>query len=257
LYQSLLFSAAHDTDLVCFAPEDVLPRLPDGPQLVKVRQAPHELAPAYGFINSIACFNGAGSEVLERYGRILKTDVDTFITPAWNGFRPAGFVCGTGAYVHSQDVRDRLEALSARLGYVHRGRHNLGATLFGDTARVRRVCDDATRITEHLLTVEFASEHGQWPEWFRGVASMYATEIALNHHEPELEHAPADLDFPSHSPDEIAAHAHIHCWYTTGHYSKHKWIDGLYPLPDEAQLDMGRIPDYCLAMAARAARRAP
>lgn len=256
LYESLLHSQCVDTDLVCFGPADVLSRLPVGAQLRKIEQAAHRLAPGYGFINSIACFNGPGSEVLAGYRQLLKTDVDTFVTPAWTTFMPSGFLCGRGAYVHSQDVRDRLLRLAADMGLTHRGWHNLGSTLLGPPARVREVCALATRITEHLLETEFRHDPGRWPEWFRGVSSMYATELALNHLVPDLVQAGDALDFPSHHDEPTGAHPHLHCWQVTAHYSKLHWIDGLYAPRAESTLDLGRIPDFCLAMAQRALRHA-
>lgn len=254
LYESLLHARCIDTELVCFGQADVLSRLPDGPQLRKLVQAPHRLAPDYGFINSISCFNGAGSELLEDYEQLIKTDVDTFVTPAWKHFRPIGFHCGRGAYVHSQEVRDRLLHLSTQMGCTHRGWHNLGSTLVGAPTRVREVCALATRITEHLLEIEFRDDHGHWPSWFRGVSSMYATEVALNHLVPDLVQSGDALDFPSHHDEPTEAHPHVHCWQVTSHYSKLNWIDHLYPHRPEDTLDLGRVPDFCLAMAQRAAR---
>lgn len=255
LYESLLFSRAEDTELVCFGPPPVLECLPKGPRLRKLPQDPHVGAAEYPYLNSIACFAGPGSDGLDEYEHVLKTDVDTFVTPAWNRFRPAEFVCGRGAYVHSQAVRDHLHRVAEQLGLRHEGRHNLGSTLYGTPARVKQVCALATDVTRHLLATEFHEEPGAWPEWFRGVSSMYATEIAMNHLEPHLLQDGESLDFPSHQDELLDSRPHIHCWHTTAHYSKLNWIDGFYRVRAEAELDLRRVPDYGLAMAQRARAR--
>lgn len=255
LYESLLYSGAVDTHLVCFGPADVLARLPDGPGMVKVEQDAHPLAQRYAFINSLSCLTGPGSGVLDGYDMVLKTDVDTFVTPAWAGWQVQGVLCGQGAYVHSDEVKLRLRALAQRFGCRHEGRHNLGSTIFGPPKRVRAVAALAMRLTEHLLDVEFAQDQGAWPGWFVGVSSMYATEVALNHLEPDLLCDANLLDYPSDGPGQVAEHPHVHCWHRKVHYSKHNWIDGLYEIRPEADLDLTRVPDYCLAMAQRAASR--
>ena len=256
LYQSLLYSQAPDTDLVCFGPRDALAQMPEGPQLIKCVQEPHVLAPQYGFINSISCFNGTGHEILNSYAYLLKTDVDTFLTPAWRQFSLKGFACGAGAYVHSQDVRERLHRLSQQFGYTHRGRHNLGSTLWGPPALMKSVCLVACELTQYLITVEFAQDKGVWPHWYRGVSSMYATEVALNHFVPDLIELHDNLDYPSTSTESITKHPHIHCWHTRDDYSKFKWIEGHYVGRTQDQLNVDVIRDYCLTMALRAQAKA-
>jgi hypothetical protein len=103
---SWLNTDSSDTDLVVMGPEEVLARLPD--DLVKIPQQPAADDPVwagYRRVNSLACFNGAGVEQLNRYSHILRTDVDTFITPAWNQFYPTTFTYGQGGYSNNDEVR--------------------------------------------------------------------------------------------------------------------------------------------------------
>jgi hypothetical protein len=90
------------------------------------------------YINALACLNGAGAEQLERYSHILRTDVDTFLTPAWNTFFPASFTIGNSTYAND-DVPQRIQALAATYGLTHRGMTNIHTTWYGPTAVVRRV----------------------------------------------------------------------------------------------------------------------
>lgn len=253
LFESLKHIQAEDTDLVAFGPAAALEKLPNHPQLVKVVQPPHRLAKEYGFINSIYCLNGPGSEVLDNYEYVLKSDVDTFLTPAWNQFHPTSFTCGQGLYSNSDRVRDNCRLLAQRFGLNHHGRHNLGSTLYGNTQKVRAVGALATTLCEHLLEVEFKADPGAWPDWYRGVSSMYATEVALNHLVAGLDGPNRMLDYYSTSTDPVETAPHIHCWHTNEPFSKFIFEAGLYDHMDIPQ-DISQIRSYCLAMALRSKR---
>eukprot|EP01037_Dinobryon_pediforme_P036424 gene36424-43365_t len=97
LRESWAYVDPPDTDLVMFAPRQVLERLPD--DVVRVEQRSVAEDPewfGYRYGNGMAYLNGANAYRIDQYTHVLHTDVDTFITPAWNAFRPAGFVCGQG-----------------------------------------------------------------------------------------------------------------------------------------------------------------
>jgi hypothetical protein len=246
---SWLYSQSQDTDLVVFGPEKVLARLPD--DLVKIAQRPASKDPVWGdyrYINALACLNGAGAEQLEHYSHILRTDVDTFITPAWNAFCPNTFTFGAGAhYADDDQVRQRLRDVATEYGLVHRGMTNIGSTWYGPTAVVRRAAGFAEMLTRHLLTHHFASDPGEWPGWYRGVAMKYAAEIAVNHCAPDARRSEL-LDVSSTSTESIEHYPHIHCWHTDKMFSKHTFMRGGYALDDADTLDMTVIRDYCLAL---------
>ena len=255
LLLSLEASGDGATDLVLFGPEVALARVPDSPCLVKVPQAPYADAaglPRYRYINSLACLFAEGSSALDGYDYVLKSDADCFIAPGWSRFGGPGMIVGRGAYSHSDDVRARCLALAARFGLRHHGRHDLGSTLHGPTPLVREVCRLATEVTEWLVRVEFATDKGTWPGWWSGVASMYATEVALNHLAPDLEGPSPQLDFQSTSDAPTSSAAHIHCWHTERCYSKFAFDRGEYDAVDPSTLDLGIVRDYCLALALRA-----
>lgn len=248
LRRSWLHAQSPDTDLVAIGPSDILERLPE--DLVKIAQQPATDDPVwrdYGYVNSVACLNGAGADLLDRYTHILRTDVDCFITPAWNRFYPQTFVHGRGGYSNDDDTRQRLRAIAAQYGLVHRGRTNIGSTWYGPTELVRRACAFAEMLTKHLLTHHFASDEGAWPGWYRGVSTMYAGEIAVNHCAPAAQ--PTELlDAFSTSREPISRYAHIHCWHTDEKFSKHWFMSGCYTPEDARSLDVSVIADYCMAL---------
>jgi hypothetical protein len=241
------FVQSPDTDLVVFGPEEVLAHLPD--DLVKIPQRPAAADPVWGgyrYINAIACLNGAGAEQLDRYSHLLRTDVDTFITPAWNTFFPTSFTFGTSTYANA-DVPQRIKAIAAAYGLTHRGMTNIHTTWYGPTAVVRRAAAFAEMLTKHLLTHHFASDPGQWPGWYRGVALRYAGEIAVNHCAPDAQRSEL-LDASSTSSEPIIHYPHIHCWHTDEKFSKHAFMAGTYTSEAVRDLDMTIIRDYCLAL---------
>jgi glycosyltransferase involved in cell wall biosynthesis len=251
LRHSWLYARSPDTDLVVIGPAGVLARLPD--DLVKIEQQPAADDPVwrgYRYANAIACLNGDGAEQLDRYTHLLRTDVDTFITPAWNDFHPTGFLVGNGGYSNDDEVRQRLRDIAARYGLVHRGLTNVGSTWYGPTEVVRRVGAFAEMLTKHILTHHFSDHEGEWPGWYRGVASRYAGEIAVNHCAPDAQRTEL-LDASSTSQEPLSRYAHIHCLHTDEKFSKHAFMGGRYTLEDTQDLDLQAVRGYCMAMSFR------
>ena len=250
LRHSWLHAQSPDTDLVVMGPAPALARLPD--DVVKIRQRPVDEDAAwrgYRYANSIVCMNGDGAEQLDRYTHLLRTDVDTFITPAWNDFHPADFTCGNGGYANG-DVGRRIRGIAAQYGLVHRGLTNVGSTWYGPTEVVRRASAIAEMLTKHILEHHFTTDDGGWPGWYRGVALLYAGEIAVNHCAPDARRS-AMLDVRSTSQDPVSGCVHIHCWHTDDRFSKHAFVAGRYTLADARDLDLEVVRDYCMAMSFR------
>jgi hypothetical protein len=241
------FTQSLDTDLVVMGPEEVLARLPD--DLVKVPQQASADSPVwrgYRYINPFAALNDAGAEQLDRYSHLLRTDVDTFITPAWNVFFPSTFTVGTSTYAND-DVPQRVQALADEYGLNHRGLTNIHTTWYGPTAVVRRAAALTELLTKRLVTDHFRNDEGRWPGWYRGVAVRYAAEIAVNHCAPDVQRSEL-LDASSTSSEAITRYPHIHCWHTDEKFSKHAFMAGRYTREDALNLDMTSIRDYCLAL---------
>jgi len=251
LRHSWLHARSPDTDLVMMGPAHVLARIPD--DVVKIPQRSVELDAewhGYYFANSITCMNGAGAERLDRYTHVLRTDVDTFITPAWNDFHPTCFTCGNGGYSNDDEIRQRLREIAARYGLVHRGLTNVGSTWYGPTEVVRRACAFAEMLTKHIVSHYFADREGAWPGWYRGVSLLYAGEIAVNHCAPDAQRSEL-LDATSTTAEPISRYAHIHCWHTDDKFSKHAFMCGRYTPEDAQHLTLSVVRDFCMAMSFR------
>ena len=251
LRQSWLHARCADTDLVMMGPASALARMPD--DVVKIEQRSVENDPewrGYRYADSILCMNGAGAERLDGYTHILRTDVDTFITPAWNDFRPSYFAFGNGGYSNDDDVRQRVRDIAARYGLVHRGLTNVNSTWYGPTALVRRASAFNAMLMHHIVTEGFPDGPGEWPGWYWGVSLLYAGEIAVNHCAPDARRS-EQLDGPNTSQEPVTHYAHIHCWHTDEKFSKHAFTNGRYTLADLRGIDLGIVRDFCMAMAFR------
>ncbi|TFB14289.1 hypothetical protein E3U55_14005 [Filobacillus milosensis] len=250
LYTSLKHINASDTDLVVFGTKEALKKVPNDCIKVECEIAsdPPEFL-NYRFINSISCLVEKQADFLVKYDYILRTDADTFLTPAWNAFYPDFYTVGRGGYVNDKETRSNIRRIASHFNLRHQGLFNLGSTHYGNASLVREVCKLATELTAYILTEEFKSGEGKWPGWYRGVTSMYACEIATNHLVEQLTIDPERLDFGSASEESIQNHPHIHCWHTDNMFSKFHFTAGKYDHLNTKDLDVDIINNYCLSMA--------
>ncbi len=258
LYYSWRHVNSHDTDLVVFGTQDALDRLPDN--CIKVLYNPISHQPEwnyYYFINSVSCLTGLQADFLDQYDYILRSDADTFLTPAWNRFYPNGYVTGGGKYINEDTSRNNIIRCANTFGLNHRGIHNIGSTHYGPACMVREVCKLIVPITKYLIGEEFRYNPGKWPGWAAEVSLLYAAEIAVNHliHKPKVE--PGKLDFESSSKDSILYHPHIHCWHSKERFSKFSFYEGEYDNLDIRMLNTHKVNDYCTYTALMAKRDFP
>jgi hypothetical protein len=250
LRQSWLYVRSPDTDLVVMGPPAALRSIPD--DVVKIEQRVVADDPEwldFRCSNSVACLNGVNAWQLDRYSHLLLTDVDTFITPAWNRFYPDHFVCGNGGYSNNDEVRRRIREIAAEFGLKHRGLTNTGSTWYGPTPLLRRMAAMTEMLLQQVLS-RFREDPGEWPGWYKGVSLLYAAEIAINHLAPDAEKSNA-LDFYSTSRNSIQDHPHIHCWHTDDKFSKHHFVSGRYSVEDTKNLNLDIIADYAMEMSFR------
>jgi len=251
LRQSFLHACSPDTDLVMMGPAAALARIPG--DVVRIEQRSVDDDPewrGYCYADSVLCMNGAGAEWLDRYTHVLRTDVDTFITPAWNDFRPSHFTFGPGGYSNDDDVRRRIRDIAAQFGLTHRGLTNVNSTWYGPTDVVRRASAYNAMLMKHIVTAEFPDGRGEWPGWYWGVSLLYAGEIAVNHCAPDARCSDR-LDGSNTSREPTSRYAHIHCWHGGEKFSKRAFTAGEYTLADAHDLDLNVARDFCMAMAFR------
>ncbi|MGL4798774.1 MAG: DUF7164 domain-containing protein, partial [Cellulosilyticaceae bacterium] len=105
------------------------------------------------------------------------------------------------------------------------------------------------KVGEYIYTNLFQHATTDWPSWFKGVTSMYASEIAVNHLVPEIHIDPSRLDCSSTLTESIHLHPHIHCWHTNELFSKFKFCANDYKRISPDTLNIQKVNEYCLYMA--------
>jgi hypothetical protein len=250
LYTSLKYIDSKDTDLVVFGTKEALKKVPN--DCIKIENEPISYLMQwqnYHYINSIGCLIDENSDFLEDYDLLLRSDADTFLTPAWNSFYPNIYTVGRGGYVNDENTRSNLKRIAKILGLNHKGIHNIGSTHYGNSKLVRKVCRLTVSTTLYIINNEFEDGYGNWPGWYKGVSSLYGTEIAANHLIKNFNIDHLKLDFYSTSGDSILNHPHIHCWHTHDMFSKFSFEAGKYDHILKDSLDINKVKDYCLYMA--------
>ncbi len=251
LYKSLLHARALDDGaLIAVCHPDALGHLPADPRLITIAAAPyadrHAEWAGYPYINSVA--NLCAPDVLDAcaaFDVVLKTDCDTFVTPAFARFVPSGLCFGFGAYAYQDAVRRKLVECSERWGFPHSGLHNVGASVFGPSEMVGAFLLAQLAYCQRLLAEEFAADPGEWPGWCKNVLTLYAGELALRQTYPQR----CTLGLLDHFPhasrrlgDDVL---HIHAWHIEEYFSKHAFRNGDYAQIDPATIDRTTLGGYC------------
>lgn len=89
-----------------------------------------------------------------------------------------------------------------------------------------------------FVGIENLPEIGQWPKWWRGVTSLYAASIAINHFYASRlghQHESSALDHPSHATDSIWKTWHVHCLHNAMNFAKFQHRDQLREFVKEGQ----------------------
>ncbi|MDP4084390.1 MAG: hypothetical protein Q8934_07195 [Bacillota bacterium] len=255
-YTSYKYSHCDEnTDLVVFGPKISLDLVPE--DCIKVELNPFEgIWKTYPYMNSVNCLGTKEAEFLKGYDYLLRSDIDTFLTPAWNSFFPDHYTVGGGGYTNTTEVVENIKRVAEKFNTKHQGIHNIGSTHYGPSSQVIEVCKLSQEVAYYLLAEEFKDDPGAWPSWYKGVTILYSTEIATNHLIDVVDIKPDQLDFHSTSTDSIHIHPHIHCWHTNDVFSKFAYFNGKYDhlVPN---LHCDEVRQYCLNMALLAKKELP
>lgn len=250
LYTSFKYIHSNDTDLVVFCTKDIIDSIPNDCIKIECEAASRKvLWQNYGYINSVECMTHENSEFLNNYDLILRSDLDTFLTPAWNNYIPMLYTAGRGGYVNDEYTKEKILNIANKLGLKHKNIFNVGSTNYGNAVLVREVCKLTTEVCKYILQNEFIDNEGNWPSWYKGVSLLYANEIAVNHLVDNVILDGNKLDFGSASRESIYDHPHIHCWHTNDKFSKFMFENGKYNNERIDLLNINEIADYCMYIA--------
>lgn len=134
----------------------------------------------YHFINSIHALSTPSAEfILKKYQYVLKTDCDVVLTKNVLDWHPAFFTTGVGQYVCDDTTRNKIQEF-ANSHNIRNNMENLGATWFGAGHLVSEACTYTMKYaTEMYLDWWKDGDEGMWPSLYRGVVSMYASQMGI------------------------------------------------------------------------------
>ncbi|UJR20043.1 hypothetical protein I4U23_023177 [Adineta vaga] len=176
--------------------------------------------------------------VIFQYQWILRVDQDAILSP--------GLLFGLlgkhsiklydmqfGATGHGiQFTFERIRSIAKKLGYKHMGIHDLCSTWLVHPNDSIQIANLTTIIGRHFLKNEYGPHVpgienlpaiGEWPKWWRGVTSLYAASIAINHifsSSIARHHQSPALDHPSASGDSVWKAWHIHSLHNDEPFAK-------------------------------------
>ncbi|MDR5740685.1 MULTISPECIES: hypothetical protein [unclassified Caballeronia] len=262
IYKSWIFSGNWTTsDLIVVHHPDVAHALPlDDEGIVGVPCLPVAVPGSpfegYHFMNSIGCVSGPHiDDIALRYPFLLRTDADVFLTSNLVDFRPSYPVHGRGHYHRRPDFREKMLDFCKRHGVIHHNHFGCGSSLLAQSQLVVPFLRRQTYWCEKLLR-DFGDDPanwGTWPDWFRGVSSMYAAEIAAAEAGNAFLRLGREriLDVESFCDEKIDSLVfHIHAVHTDTYFSKFEYRNGAYDDVDINALDISYIDQYCHWLAA-------
>lgn len=217
----------------------------------------------YGFVNSFSMFDNPVHDNLlkERYKYILKTDCDTFLTKNFKGIEldDTRVHFGTGMYYPVNQgigwinlVREKIVTTAKAMGLKYNNITHVGASMLGQTRVISDICKLQKAITSNLLKYGWKEgDNGTWPGWWKGTASMYAGEIAVNNLLGPMQIVSGTIDVYCAQNNITSTDLHIHAWQVdeeTKVFSKKKFHKGESP-----RIKLKSIPnnagEYCLLVA--------
>ena len=207
----------------------------------------------YGFVNSFAPFiDHQCIEIISSYKYCLRLDVDTFVCPGLHSIQCADdeIIVGNGGY-SSETARRRLSEILKNLNLPDQHIHNIGSTWFATSSTMIESGVKTIKYVKYLLINHFSEHEGSWPEWYSGVASMYAGHLVLNSSSLKISKT-HKFDFQSTSDNEVTDYYTLHCWHTNDFYSKFQFMKGGYAgrRPNASSL---KCNEYCYDCISRGA----
>jgi hypothetical protein len=212
----------------------------------------------YHFINSISCIVLNKDYLLNKnYKYMLKTDSDVFITPNFKDFFPdiTQIYTGGGGYSHIEgNVKDRIKKIAVRENLRYQDVTDIGATWYGSCKLLIDIAELTLKNTGIILEKDFKENEGKWPGFFRGVSSMYGSELAINDLVDKNKIIiSSKFDARSDSTElwKKTGVYHIHCWHGSKMFCKFENRDKKYLNYDINKLNYNKTNEYCLLLSLR------
>ena len=258
LYKSWYINKLYkEYDVIVYCNPRIEDQIPKHPNVITRKMVPvyeiDDFWKEYKFVNSFAMFNDASEIewISKKYDFLLKTDADVFLTENLLGLNPSKTIIGMGGYMQdctSEEVKLNLDRIRNNLNLNDSGINHIGASIFGKTDIVLTIVRNHFVVTKYILSNEWKDGNGKWPCWFKGVCSMYAIHLVVNHFLNIQSINLWGLDDLCWQNDISKNTYHIHAWHSHEDFSKHKWFEGYYS-KFNATTTPKIAKDYCLWIA--------
>ena len=135
----------------------------------------------YNYGNSIEAITFANdSGALAKYDKILRTDIDAFLTPAFADWNPEKFVVGGGGFCQGYDTCDRLRNISLEMDLAPKTTEspvdNIGSTWYGSTDKIVECARMTKEVMEYMRVNSFTDEELD-PSYGITVSDMVDSEL--------------------------------------------------------------------------------
>jgi hypothetical protein len=261
LYKTwILWELYQEYDIVAYinpkATKELSEWVPEHPNLLLRPLTPineeNEFWEGYKFANSFFMFNDKSEEeFIKGYKYILKTDCDVFLTKYLKGLFPEKVMVGWGGYMegnNKQEILSNIKRIQKKLNAKDEGLNHVGASIFGKTEVLVKIIQEHFNVTKYILKTEWNETEGKWPGWFKGVSSMYAIHICVNHFLNSRFINLYSLDSLCLNNKIDSNTYHIHAWHTQDDFSKHKYFRGEYDNEKYESIPL-IAKDYCKCIA--------
>ncbi|RHY17482.1 hypothetical protein DYB32_010512, partial [Aphanomyces invadans] len=203
------------------------------------------------------------------YDWILRTDIDTFFTPAFAKWKPLKFTVGSvGGYCFDGfDTCDRLAGIAKKLDLKVSPVEDIGSTWYGPRDMIQACGQLSMKVINHLHLHEFNETEKDyeyalvkfigWPRWHYGVLTMYSGHLAIPNCTIATGFDKRDdlLDFPTSSNESVQRHPHVHAQQNLFYFSKVDFQEGNYDNMRLEDLDVAKVNDYATYMALKSHRQ--
>ena len=136
----------------------------------------------------------------------LKSDCDVFLTRYLRNFRPRLPTFGRGgSYADKVEVREKLQELSNKIFSVKSipiVNYQIGSSYMMSIEDLI-FNDMVLNVGNYLMTNCFPT-YGEWPGWYKGVCTMYATCLAANARFPQHSYNLSSFDSMSMAKQKVS-----------------------------------------------------
>lgn len=223
------------------------------PQCFYFSKEEHPDAKSNGWANSFVYITDPTfSNLTSTYDYFIRLDTDTLLAPGFLVWLPNSSVAIGEAHYCGDFNKKRLEEIARKLNIPNQKVHCIGSSWYAKADIMQKLSEEVVRLTFHLIKHEFDPKlpgleglfkdntEGVWPTWWRGVSTLYGSEMALNAIVPNLTDCcwtKGLLDQGTCNEQSILEVVQLHCYHGACQFRKFDFVDAIISLRNSRTLD--------------------